>query len=180
MTETTKQEENTLKKAFTEALNGFDNLKNKNVKLIIKNIPKTSMRAQPSLNRYFFKRSTREFKIEIAHISKIDNHTRMEDLPHEVLVGWFAHELGHIQDYQNLSIWGIIKLAVRYLYSGKYKKMVERRADLEAIKYGFTQEILTTKRYLLSHAELSPKYRRNLTKYYLSPEEIESLVQEDS
>lgn len=180
MTLKPNSESKILTTAFNEALNGFKNLKNKNIKLVIKKIPKTSMRAQPIINRYFLRKSTREFKVEVAHVCKIDNKLLMEELPHQILVGWFAHELGHIQDYQRLNVWGIIKLAILYLISGKYKKGVERRADLEAVKNGFANEIIATKRYLLAHADLSPRYKRNLTKHYYSPEEIQELVNQES
>jgi hypothetical protein len=165
-----------LYKAFEEAILRFSELAGVTIHLVQREIPSSSMRAQPILNTSFLTTKNREYKVEVALVSKIDLQTLMEDLPYEVLIGWFAHELGHICDYKNRSALSMVAYGVGYVMSGAYKIKAEQRADKLAIANGFGKEIINTKRYMLNHANLSGRYRKQLEKYYYSPEDIENIV----
>lgn len=165
-----------INEAFLIVRKRFDYLKDVAVNLEHREIPSSSMRAQPVINTRFFDVNTRLYKIQVALVSKIDGKTAMDDLPQDVLVGWLAHELGHVCDYKNRPWWSMIIYAVLYVTSDKYKKKAEQRADEFAITNGFKQDILITKRYMLNHNEMDEKYKKQLEKYYYSPEDIEDLV----
>jgi hypothetical protein len=139
-------------------------------------IKKTTMRAQPVFNMAFLRKSTRHFRVEISNHTELSDHIRIEDLPEEVLTGWFAHELGHVVDYRERSALGLIGFGAAYLLSAAFLMGAERRADLFAIDHGFSDEILATKRYILEHATLPAAYKARLRRYYLSPDEVTLLL----
>jgi len=166
----------TIQEAFDIAISGFAELHNTKVKLIQRRIPSTTMRAQPTLELFPGLQLKRIYKIEISYVCKIDNRTPTADLPLDVLVGWMAHELGHVRDYYERSNLEMLQYGFKYLTSHAFKKQVERQADIFAIQNGYGDEIIQAKRYILSHADLDPKYKRQLEKYYCSIEEIEEMI----
>lgn len=167
-----------INEAFLEVRKRFENLKDAVIYLNHREIPSSSMRVQPILNLSFFNKNTRLYRVEVALTSKIDSKTPMNDLPHDVLVGWLAHELGHVYDYKNRSWWGMLRYGVLYVTSRRFMKKAEQRADKYAIQNGFLVDILKTKRYMLNHIEMDEKYKRRLQKYYYSPEEIEAMAKD--
>ena len=92
------------------------------------------------------------------------------------MVGWIAHELGHIMDYLNRSKPNLIWFGIKYLLSENHIVEAERSADTFAIQQGAEHYILKTKDFILNHASISAKYKDRIKKYYLSPEEIMELI----
>ncbi|MCB0666775.1 MAG: hypothetical protein KDC80_13165 [Saprospiraceae bacterium] len=145
-----------------------------------KNIRKSTMLAQPGWSSFFKRKSQRKYIIWISEKSKISKEAfSTKDLPPDVLIGWFGHELGHIMDYETLSNWKLILFGIKYLLSEGYVKAAEQRADHFAIKHGMVEYILTTKNFILNHADISERYKNHIQRFYLSPNEIEQLVMED-
>lgn len=178
MDEYKEHQSNNVELAFNEAIASFESLNKVNICLDHNEIPSSSMRAQPVVNLRFFSKAKRQYKIEVAIQSKIDGKTKMEDIPKNILIGWIAHELGHVCDYQNRSTLGMIIFGLGYILSPSFKKKAEQRADKFAIANGFGRSIIETKKFMLSHADLGSDYRQQLEKYYYSPEDIEELVAE--
>ncbi|WP_157472148.1 hypothetical protein [Neolewinella persica] len=137
---------------------------------------RSTMRAQPVLNRSFFRRKTRQYRVDFSDHLDVTQHVRVQELPKEVVVGWFAHELGHIIDYLNRPLLGMISFGLGYALWSKYMRKAERVADTVAVSHGFGAEIGATKQYLLEHATLPPHYKQRLKKYYLSADELEGLI----
>ena len=77
-----------INEAFLEVRKRFENLKDAVIYLNHREIPSSSMRVQPILNLSFFIKNTRSYRSEVALTSKIDSKTSMNDLPHDVLVGY--------------------------------------------------------------------------------------------
>jgi len=98
------------------------------------------------------------------------------EIPEEVIVGWIAHELGHIMDYEQRSNAGIIIFGYHYLFSSKYVKEAERVADTYAVERGLGKYLIATKRFILDHAEIPQVYKNKITRLYLSPDMIVELV----
>ena len=134
------------------------------------------MRAQPLINARFFTKSNRAFKIEIQTRPAFDPSFKMENLPENVLIGWFAHEMGHLMDYLNRPWYDLIKLGLAYAILPIYRIGVERRAHLFAIEYGYAKYIQATKHFILKESNIPDYYRSRITKYYMTPEEIEEIV----
>jgi hypothetical protein len=98
---------------------------------------------------------------------------KIEDVPKKVMTGWFAHELGHLVDYQSYTNLGMINYGLKYLFSDSFKMKTEHEADYIAIKKGFRKEIIATKEWLLNHNLVDQGYKDKLNKYYLSIEQVE-------
>lgn len=144
-----------------------------------KHIHKSTMQAQPAFFSLFGPRKKRHYKVLISErfqISGKEFETR--DIPPDILVGWFGHELGHIADYKQRSSFNLFFFGLAYLLSDRHIRSTERTADAVAVSRGMESYILKTKEFLLNHSSISPGYRQRILKYYLSPEEIMALVDE--
>ena len=142
-------------------------------------IKRSTMQARPRLRDFFKPRKKRKYVILISEqfrISEKKFYTR--DLPSEVLIGWIAHELGHIMDYRNRSSLNLLLFGFKYIFWGHYIKEAERAADSFAVAHGLEKYILKTKNFILNHSDLPVRYVNRIRKYYLSPEEIMVLVAE--
>ncbi|WP_367390285.1 hypothetical protein [Lewinella sp. LCG006] len=136
-----------------------------------------TMRAQPIINWAFWHRATRHYRVQTSDHLQLREYIKIEELPQEVLTGWFAHELGHIMDYRERSALNMISFLVRYLAVPNYRMGAERRADLYAIDHGFGDALMATKHYILEQSKLPDTYKQRIRKYYLSPTELETILQ---
>ncbi|PHI18755.1 hypothetical protein CEQ90_16500 [Lewinellaceae bacterium SD302] len=107
---------------------------------------------------------------------EIAQYIKPDELPDNVLIGWFAHELGHIVDYQRRTVLSMIKFILGYILLPTFRSGSERRADLFALKNGFGKELMATKLYILEQSPLPDKYKDRIKKYYMSPDELELLL----
>ncbi len=136
----------------------------------------STMRAQPVINWQFFRRATRHYRIDFSSHLDVTEHVKVRELPREVVVGWFAHELGHVVDYLDRPWRGMIAFGLGYALWSRYMREAEKRADSIAVDHGFGAEVLATKRYLINHATLPSHYKQRLRKFYLSADELEALI----
>ncbi len=164
-----------IRKAFLKALEGYPILQRHDLLVVRKPIKKTTMRAQPIIDNFIFDTKNRRYKIEISNHLNLSRYIKIEKLPANVLIGWFAHELGHVMDYQTRKVGNLIKFAIGYLFLPTFRLGAERRADVFAIEAGYAKEILATKKYILEKSKLPNKYKERIEKYYLSPEEVNFL-----
>lgn len=82
------------------------------------NIKKSTMQAQPKFSGILRRRNNRGYYILISRTFKIEDKSfNTLDVPDNILVGWFGHELGHVVDYNNRTALGMIIFGIRYLYS---------------------------------------------------------------
>jgi len=164
-----------IKKIFKEIADNYPPLKSYSLKLVQKPIRKTTMRARPNFRAYF--RGQKKFSIMFNSSTNLADKVNVEEVPEIVLRGWFAHELGHVMDYRNRSAVEMLIYGIRYLMSRRYRKKVEHTADEYAIEYGFADEILATKKYILEHSDLPEKYKERFRKYYMSEENVHRLIE---
>lgn len=142
-----------------------------------KNIKKSTMQAQPKISGIFKKKHKREYVILISERIQIeDDSFNILDIDDEIMIGWLGHELGHIMDYQHRTGVGMIIFGLKYLYSSRYIREVERAADTYAIQHGMVDYIVATKNFILNNADISETYKERIRRLYLSPEEIMELV----
>lgn len=141
-------------------------------------VSKTTMRAQPVINWQFWSRKSRHYRIDISNHTELEKHIPIPDLSHEVLVGWFAHELGHIVDYQTRNPLDLIRLGIGYLTMPTYRIGVERQADIYAIEHGFADFLLATKKFILEQSSLPNSYKKRIERFYMSPDEIATVLQQ--
>lgn len=165
-----------LRQWFSETLSVYPELEDRKIYLRKTSMKRSTMRAQPIINWAFFSRKTRQYRVDFSDHLEVTRHVLVQELPKKVVVGWFAHELGHIVDYLNRPLLGMISFGLGYALWSKYMRKAERVADTIAVNHGFGAEIWATKQYLLKHATLPPHYKQRLQKYYLSADELEGLI----
>ncbi|MEC7770409.1 MAG: hypothetical protein VX798_04455 [Bacteroidota bacterium] len=147
-----------------------------------KNIKKSVMQAQPTWSGLLQTRSKRSYVILISEKFKISGaEFKTVDVPRDVLIGWIGHELGHVMDYQERGNLNLIGFGIRYVLLKEFVKKAERAADSFAVSRGMSEYILKTKRFILNHSEIDDVYKARIKQYYLSPDEIMEMVeQQDS
>ncbi len=144
-----------------------------------KHIKKSTMQAQPKFSSVFKSKKNRSYKILISERIKIaDTVYYTKDMPSEIMIGWLGHELGHVIDFEQRSGLNLIGFGISYLTSKKYIRGAERRADSYAVTHGMETYILATKEFILKKAGLTQTYVDRIKNFYLSPEEIMTLVEE--
>ncbi len=164
--------------AFIEAWQGMTAVHGHCIYLRRRALRKVSMRAQPLVDSHFFTTSRRRYRIEMKEDILESIHFRLDECPHEVLVGWLAHEMGHIVDYINRSWPNLIGFGINYILSPTFRIGAERQADVFAIEHGFARQIQATKRFILKESNISDKYLSRINRYYMSPDEVEQLILE--
>ncbi|MTI21699.1 hypothetical protein E1176_11765 [Fulvivirga sp. RKSG066] len=162
-----------IKKSFLKVMNAYQSLHDYEVVLIQKPIKSSTMQAQPIIDFKGLLKGVKRYKINLAEYVRDSNELKVADLPKDVLTGWFAHELGHLVDYEPFSNLQMIRYGLKYLISPKFRREAEHAADYIAIDHGFKNEILATKRFILEHDLLEEDYKAKIRKYYLSIEQVE-------
>jgi hypothetical protein len=161
-----------LENEILQALSFYPELKETAIYFVFKkNIRGSVMQAQPKISTMF--RAERAYNINISALFKL-THTAIpiHQVPSDVIVGWIGHELGHVMDYENRSLPGMIRFGLGYLLSARFVKEAERVADTYAVSHGLGKYILKTKHFILDHASLPEKYKRKIARLYLSPDDI--------
>lgn len=164
-----------IRQCFIQAHQKFEELHQNKIILAKRSLDKTNMQAQPVINWSFWNKEKRAYQITLSNHIELEQYFRPEILPEEILIGWFAHELGHLMDYRARSGWEMITFALKYLFSNDHRVKTERLADVYAIEKGFSDYLVATKKFILEHADLPDKYKERIKKYYLSIEEVEEL-----
>lgn len=141
-------------------------------------IKKSVMQAQPIVSTLFNPKAERSYVIKISRYFKGENEPLpIEHISQEVLIGWIGHELGHVMDYLNRSVWEMAEFGLGYLFSRRYLMQAERTADLFAISHGLGDKIVATKNFILDHAHLPERYKEKIRRLYVSPEEALLLIE---
>lgn len=136
------------------------------------------MQAQPKVGSLLFdNRANRSYRIKISrYLELLDEMIPIEELPHDVLLGWIGHELGHIKDYVDRSMANMMAFGLRYFLSNKFVTQAEIAADSHSVSNGLGKAIIATKDFVLNHDRLPESYKNKIRALYMSPGEILSLV----
>ena len=165
-----------IREAFTKVVHHYDQLDGLRVILKQGRIKSSTMQAQPIIRLSSFFTGIHTYKIKLAVHVRDSNNLKVSELPKEVLVGWFAHELGHVIDYLNYTWFGMIWYGIRYIFSESFKRQCEHTADRIAVEHGFMKEIILTKEFILNHELLEERYKNKIRKYYMSLEDVRMCV----
>ena len=160
-----------LQKQFTIICRAFSELKETRIRLVFRAIPMT-MQARPNIWQLLI--GKREYLIFINN-NKEKNGIVLEDIPFNGQVGVISHEMCHILDYHNKSIWQIIKTGIMYLIPKK-KEGYEKSTDYLAVKKGFGLQLHAWSNYVLDDSSIAPGYRKVKERFYLAPDFIKSLL----
>lgn len=155
-----------------KALSFYPELQKTCIRFVFKqNIKKSVMQAQPDIQALL--KGNRAYNINISALFKLTTTAiPIHQIPKDIMIGWIGHELGHVMDYENRSIWGIIRFGAGYVFSPAFVRQAERVADTHAVEHGLGWYILQTKNFILNHADLSKKYKNKIARLYLSPDDI--------
>ncbi|QSE98305.1 hypothetical protein [Fulvivirga lutea] len=169
-----------VKDAVTEALSFFPELDEYAIEFKYRNKLKNRvMQAQPKIKTFFKGREKRHYKISMSkNLVMNDTTMTIDQLPHSILVGWFAHELGHVMDYKDRSAGNLIKFAFKYLTSKPFLKRSELRADALATDKGCGNHLIKTKKFILFRSKFPKEYKAKIKELYPSPEDITAMAEE--
>ena len=167
-----KQIPSVIETEILKALSFYPELQKTCIRFVFKqNIKKSVMQAQPDIPALL--RGNRAYNINISALFKLTTTAiPIHQIPKDIMIGWIGHELGHVMDYENRSIWGIITFGAGYVFSPAFVRRAERVADTYAVEHGLGWYILQTKNFILNHADLSKKYKDKIARLYLSPDDI--------
>ncbi|WP_245786790.1 hypothetical protein [Algoriphagus aquimarinus] len=157
-----------IRKAFLEVWQQYKSLHKYGFEVVQKQLSASTMQAQPVIDLQHVFGRKRGYRLSLSEKVLDSGDLIVGDLPEEVLKGWFAHELGHMVDYENHSNAGMILYGIRYSLFDQYKREREHEADSIAIRHGFRAEIIVAKKYLLENDFISPAYQSQISKYYMS------------
>lgn len=165
---------------ITKALSYFPELDEYSIDFVYKKRLKNCvMQAQPKIKTFFAKKEKRHYKVLISkNLAMIDTSMVVNQLPNEILVGWFAHELGHIMDYKERTAFNMIGFGFKYLTSRSFLKRSERKADAFAVQQGMGGHLIKTKKYVLFKSKFTKEYKAKIKDLYPSPEDIVALAEE--
>ncbi len=168
-----------IKECFETVLEAYEILHPYQITLEQRPIRNTTMQAKPIIGFFDLFGKRKRYKVNLArHVSDSED-IAVRKLPEDVLTGWFAHELGHLVDYEQHSNLGMVRYGIRYLTSHRFKRQAEHTADLIAVQHGFRDEIIATKRFILENDLLGDDYKSRIRRYYMSVEDVEMCVEED-
>jgi hypothetical protein len=162
-----------IKNCFSSVYEQFNALHHHQMIVEQKRVGSSTMQAQPKIALSKIFSSNRNYKITVGIYIKDSDKAHVHDLPEEVLKGWFAHELGHVVDYESYSNFGMISYGIKYLTSKSFKKEVEHKADEYAINHGFGHEIIEAKKYILSSPLFSEDYQNIIRTFYMPVKLVE-------
>ncbi len=161
------------KQIFKDVLKSYPELQNHKIILEGRRLRLATMLAQPVIGfRNIFSKKKR-FKIFMSlHVIQ-SKDVEVEQLPDDILKGWFAHELGHLVDYLPYSNFQMLIFGLKYYFNPAFKKKAEYAADEEAVKHGFGSELIKMKRFIFDNDLIFENYKARLRKFYPSIEIIE-------
>ncbi len=163
-----------IKNIFRETVNKFPELNEMKIILRQTRIKGSTMQAQPVINTKSVFNGIDTFRIRLSTRVRDSHSLKVTDLPDDVLMGWFAHELGHVIDYHSRSVVNMIGFGLKYLISRSFRLETEHMADKIAIEKGFIDQILATKKYILDHHLIKEEYKVKIKRYYMSEKDARS------
>ena len=172
-------ENDRIKQAFTEVLAKYEKLHPYEIVLKRSSIDESTMQAQPIITFKNLFDGTKKYKVQLGKYVRYSDSVAIADVPTDVLKGWFAHELGHIVDYELRTNLNMIGFGLKYTLSKKFKKACAYEADSIAIEHGFHEEIIATKKFLMENELIHEDYKEKLRKYYMPIEGVRMCLEEN-
>lgn len=165
-------EKESIRQSFLEVVKRYDSLHQYEIVLTQKRIKASTMQAQPTFRPIDIFEGVKRYEIKLGVFVRDCEDLKISELPEDVLTGWFAHELGHVVDYEPYNNLQMLSYGLKYLFSEKFRIKAEQAADYIAIEHGFHDEIIATKEFILDHDLVEETYKKKIRKYYLSVEDV--------
>ncbi len=138
---------------------------------------KASLNARPTVGSLLFrKRSKRTYIIRIKPNTG-DSIATLDQVGFNGAVGVLGHELNHIIDYSNRSVFGIIGRLFNYT-NKKGKRYYEGEIDRMTVEKGLGWQLYDWVDYVLNRSNAKVKYKAYKKAVYYSPEEVITIIKE--
>jgi len=148
----------------------------KNSKIIFKfGSPVSTMVSRPKLKSIFRSGNKREYEVIVRKSGASKNGLEWNELSFNSLIGWIAHELGHIVHYSHKTSGGILFTGIKYGFPG-YRRRMERFTDNLVIQHDLGYALFEGTDYCINYSNAKPHYKKYMEKYYLSPTEIKERI----
>ena len=148
----------------------------KNSKIIFEfGSPVSTMVSRPKLTSVFRSGNKREYQIILRKPGTSKRGLEWSELSFNSLIGWIAHELGHIVHYRHKTSGGVLFTGIKYAFPG-YRRRMERFTDNLVIQHDLGYALFEGTDYCINHSNAKPHYKKYLEKYYLSPTEIKERI----
>ena len=148
----------------------------KNTKIVFKfGSPMSTMVSIPKLKSIFRSGNKREYQIIVRKPGTSNSGLEWSELSFNSLIGWIAHELGHIVHYSHKTSGGVLFTGIKYAFPG-YRRRMERFTDNLVIQHDLGNALFEGTDYCINYSNAKPHYKKYLQKYYLSPIEIKEAI----
>ncbi len=154
-----------IKSAALVALSRYPELKNVRIEFLFRPITAT-METRPKINFKAFTRH-RTYQIFLNNNEGKRKALDIDSLSESLKIGWIAHELGHIVDYESRNALSLMFMGIYYLTVPSFKRNIEQSVDIITIRHGCGYEHCEGVEYLLYGSKANEKYKKNNVKYYL-------------
>ena len=148
----------------------------KNIEIIFQfGLPVSTMVSRPKLKSIFRSGNKREYEVIVRKPGTSKNGLEWNELSFNSLIGWIAHELGHIVHYGHKTSGGILFTGIKYGFPG-YRRRMERFTDNLVIQHDLGYALFEGTDYCINYSNAKPHYKKYMEKYYLSPTEIKERI----
>jgi hypothetical protein len=154
-----------IKSAALVALSRYPELKNTKIEFLFRPITAT-METRPKINLKAFTKD-RTYQIFINNNQGKHKALSIDSLTESMKIGWIAHELGHVVDYESRTAMSLIAMGIYYISVPSFKRNIEQSVDIITIRHGCGNEHCEGVEYLLYQSNATDKYKKNNLKYYL-------------
>lgn len=168
---TNKRFHSKIKSAALVALSHYPELKNVKIEFLFRKA-KATMETRPKINVNVLGRKHRTYQVFINNNKGKHKALDIDSLTETVKIGWIAHELGHIVDYESRSALSLFFMAPYYVFVPSFKQNIEQSVDIITIRHGFGYEHCEGVEYLLYQSNATEAYKKRNLKYYLPIERM--------
>lgn len=138
------------------------------------------LKAKPRLRTILRVGEERTYVVKMNRELRLGQTTmHLAQLPEAVLVGWFGHELGHINDYEERSNRGLLLKEIILKVSSSYSQKMGIKADRVARRHGLRAEIRKAKEFILKRALISSEYKKQIRAFYPGLRQIMQLIRKE-
>jgi len=148
-----------IKDEFVVALNCFPDIRSKRLNFKYKKI-KGTMNARPDFLNIIRSKANRKYVVLINNNKGRNKGIPLEELTPSARLGWYGHEVAHMQSYQMMSNLQMLLFSIRYITSVNYVKKAERFTDYLAIEHGLIFQIYESGKYLSTYGNITNAYKK--------------------
>ncbi len=155
-------------KIFNNTKSRFVELHDVNIEM--KPIPMylATMNCRPAVTSFLFPFKKHNYIISVNSKKNFSRYSIPIDSLNETMVtGWFAHELGHIVQYQKMNRGEFIIFPFKYFFNLNFRKKFEIEATDIARKIGFGNEFSEVEKFLRDDERVNKKYQERFKKFYM-------------